>query len=338
MNLTALVFALMALLLAGPVPAVLSVPPGRTAHPAQPWCCGRRSRWRPCCPHSAPDWRSPPGCRSRGRTGGRPPRRSPEIDAPWPAAVGRVRGGPCGHPVHRRLADLLDRLGGGAHPTSPGPAPDAGRPVGRGGNRTAAAPRTLRVLDSAEPIAYCLPGLRQRVVLSEGTLANPQPRRGQGDPDARALAPAGPARPGPRGVHGREHGVPARGAQQVRARVRATAGGDARRRLRSAGHRPDSLLARALVACAAGRTPSGALAAGGPSTVLRVRRLGGRGNSIALAITAYLAAAAVLGRAHGRAGGAVAHRTTSTIRRIGDNFVEAPAPQQNNERPPYELV
>ena len=43
----------------------------------------------------------------------------------------------------------------------------------------------------------------------------------------------------------------------------------------------------------AGR-PSGALAAGGPTTVLRVRRLGGRGNSIALAMAAYLAAAAVL--------------------------------------------
>ena len=61
--------------------------------------------------------------------------------------------------------------------------------------------------------------------------------------------------------------------------------------VRAAGPTP---LARALVACAAGRTPSGALAAGGPTTVLRVRRLGGRGNSIALAIAAYLAAAAVL--------------------------------------------
>ena len=53
-------------------------------------------------------------------------------------------------------------------------------------------------------------------------------------------------------------------------------------------------LARALVACAAGRTPAGAMAAGGPTTVLRVRRLGGLGNSIVLAMTAYLAAAAVL--------------------------------------------
>ncbi len=43
--------------------------------------------------------------------------------------------------------------------------------------------------------------------------------------------------------------------------------------VRAAGPTP---LARALVACASGRTPSGALAAGGPTTVLRVRRLGGR--------------------------------------------------------------
>jgi NAD(P)-dependent dehydrogenase (short-subunit alcohol dehydrogenase family) len=42
--------------------------------------------------------------------------------------------------------------------------------------------------------------------------------------------------------------------------------------VRTAGPTP---LARALVACASGRTPSGALAAGGPTTLLRVRRLGG---------------------------------------------------------------
>ena len=61
--------------------------------------------------------------------------------------------------------------------------------------------------------------------------------------------------------------------------------------VRAAGPTP---LARALVACADGRAPAGALAAGGPTTVLRVRRLGGRGNSLVLAMTAYLAAAAVL--------------------------------------------
>ncbi|EUA35543.1 hypothetical protein I552_6345 [Mycobacterium xenopi 3993] len=61
--------------------------------------------------------------------------------------------------------------------------------------------------------------------------------------------------------------------------------------MRTAGRTP---LARALVACASGQTPSAALAAGGPSTVLRVRRLSGRGNSRALAAAVYAAAAAVL--------------------------------------------
>jgi hypothetical protein len=61
--------------------------------------------------------------------------------------------------------------------------------------------------------------------------------------------------------------------------------------VRAAGPTP---LARALVACATGRTPAGALAAGGPTTVVRVRRLGGRGNSLVVAGCAYVAAAAVL--------------------------------------------
>jgi len=60
--------------------------------------------------------------------------------------------------------------------------------------------------------------------------------------------------------------------------------------VRATGRTP---LARALVACASGRAPSGALAAGGPSMVLRVRRLSGRGNSPVLSAAAYLAAAAV---------------------------------------------
>jgi hypothetical protein len=61
--------------------------------------------------------------------------------------------------------------------------------------------------------------------------------------------------------------------------------------VRTAGPTP---LARALVACAAGQTPSDALAAGGPTTVLRVRRLSGRPNSLVLSVATYLAAAAVL--------------------------------------------
>jgi Zn-dependent protease with chaperone function len=151
----------------------------------------------------------------------------------------------------------------------------------------------LRVLDVAQPLAYCLPGVRSRVVVSEGTLTTLQ------DKEIAAIL-----------SHERAH---------LRARhdlvlemftavhaafprfVRSANALDAVRLLielladdaavRAAGPTP---LARALVACASGRTPAGALAAGGPTTVLRVRRLCGRGNSISLAMVAYLSAAAVL--------------------------------------------
>ena len=151
----------------------------------------------------------------------------------------------------------------------------------------------LRILDVEQPLAYCLPGVRSRVVVSEGTLTT------LSDNEIAAIL-----------THERAH---------LRARhdlvlemftavhaafprfVRSANALDAVRLLielladdaavRAAGPTP---LARALVACASGRTPSGALAAGGPTTVLRVRRLGGRPNSLALAMAAYLAAAAVL--------------------------------------------
>ena len=151
----------------------------------------------------------------------------------------------------------------------------------------------LRILDVEQPLAYCLPGVRSRVVVSEGTL------KSLSDSEIAAIL-----------THERAH---------LRARhdlvlemftavhaafprfVRSGSALDAVRLLiemladdaavRAAGPTP---LARALVACASGRTPSGALAAGGPTTLLRVRRLGGRPNSRALAATAYLAAAAML--------------------------------------------
>lgn len=151
----------------------------------------------------------------------------------------------------------------------------------------------LRILDVEQPLAYCLPGVRSRVVVSEGTLTT------LADNEIAAIL-----------THERAH---------LRARhdlvlemftavhaafprfVRSASALDAVRLLiemladdaavRAAGPTP---LARALVACAAGRTPSGALAAGGPTTVLRVRRLGGKGNSLLLGGAAYLAAAAVM--------------------------------------------
>jgi len=151
----------------------------------------------------------------------------------------------------------------------------------------------LRILDVKQPLAYCLPGVRSRVVVSEGTL------KSLSDSEIDAIL-----------THERAH---------LRARhdlvlemftavhaafprfVRSGNALDAVRLLvemladdaavRAAGPTP---LARALVACAAGRTPSGALAAGGPTTLLRVRRLAGQPNSRALAASAYLVAAAVL--------------------------------------------
>jgi Zn-dependent protease with chaperone function len=151
----------------------------------------------------------------------------------------------------------------------------------------------LRILDVAQPLAYCLPGVRSRVVVSEGAL------NALGDNEMAAIL-----------THERAHlrarhdlvlemftavhaAFPrfvrsAHALHAVRLLIELLADDAA---VRAAGPTP---LARALVACASGRTPSGALAAGGPTTVLRVRRLGGRPNSRVLAATAYLAAAAVL--------------------------------------------
>jgi bla regulator protein blaR1 len=166
--------------------------------------------------------------------------------------------------------------------------------VGHGAalSQPCARTRDLRVLDVAQPLAYCLPGVRSRVVVSEGTLNS------LSDTEVAAIL-----------THERAHlrarhelvleaftaahaAFPrlVRSANALRAAqllVELLADDAA---VRATGRTP---LARALVTCASGPAPSGALAAGGPSTVLRVRRLSGRGNSLALSAAAYLAAAAV---------------------------------------------
>ncbi|CAM2856542.1 Zn-dependent protease with chaperone function [Mycobacterium intermedium] len=153
--------------------------------------------------------------------------------------------------------------------------------------------RDLRVLEVPQPLAYCLPGVRSRVVVSEGTLNT------LSDAEVAAIL-----------THERAHlrarhdlvleaftalhaafprlvrSANALGAVQLLVELLAD---DAA--VRATGRTP---LARALVACASGRAPSGALAASGPSTLLRVRRLSGKGNSLLLSAAAYLAAAAVL--------------------------------------------
>jgi Zn-dependent protease with chaperone function len=152
--------------------------------------------------------------------------------------------------------------------------------------------RDLRVLDVPQPIAYCLPGVRSRVVVSEGTLNaltysevsailthERAHLRARHDLVLEAFTAAHAAFP--RIVRS------ANALRAVQLLVELLADDAA---VRATGRTP---LARALVACASGRAPSGALAANGTSTVLRVRRLSGRGNSPVLAAAAYLAAVAV---------------------------------------------
>lgn len=176
---------------------------------------------------------------------------------------------------HRMLVDLL------------GVAPDA-----------VSAPACtrahgLRILEVAQPLAYCLPGVRSRVVVSEGALDS------LADTEVAAIISHERAHLRAR------HDLVLEAFTAVHAAfprfVRSASALDAVQLLvelladdaavRAAGRTP---LARALVTCASGRTPLGALAAGGPHTVLRVRRLSGRGNSLLLATSAYLAAAALL--------------------------------------------
>jgi Zn-dependent protease with chaperone function len=155
-----------------------------------------------------------------------------------------------------------------------------------------ATTRDLRVLDVAQPLAYCLPGVRSRVVVSEGTLST------LADAEVAAILSHERAHLRARhdlvleaftAVHAAFPRIvrSANALSAVRLLVELLADDAA---VRATGR---TALARALVACASGRPPSGALAAGGPSTVLRVRRLSGQGNSLALSAAAYLAAVAV---------------------------------------------
>jgi Zn-dependent protease with chaperone function len=158
--------------------------------------------------------------------------------------------------------------------------------------QSCATTRDLRVLDVAQPLAYCLPGVRSRVVVSEGTLST------LADAEVAAILSHERAHLRARhdlvleaftAVHAAFPRIvrSANALSAVRLLVELLADDAA---VRATGR---TALARALVACASGRPPSGALAAGGPSTVLRVRRLSGQGNSLALSAAAYLAAVAV---------------------------------------------
>ena len=151
----------------------------------------------------------------------------------------------------------------------------------------------LRLLDVDQPMAYCLPGVRSRVVLSEGALNTLS--------DAEIAAILTHERAHLRARHDlvlemftAVHAAFPRWVRSgnalaaVRLLIELLADDAA---VRTAGPTP---LARALVACASARAPRGALAAGGPTTVVRVKRLAGEPNSKIVAAGAYTAAAANL--------------------------------------------
>lgn len=170
---------------------------------------------------------------------------------------------------HRMLVDLLDQ-------SSP--------------QRRAA---DLRVLAAAEPIAYCLPGLRRRVVVSDGTLDNLDERelsailshershlRARHDLVLEAFTAAHEAFP--RVVRSRS------ALDSVKLLIELLADDSA---VKVTGRKP---LARALVACAKTSAPQGALAVGGPSTLIRVERLTGPLGDMRIAAAAYLGSVAIL--------------------------------------------
>lgn len=175
---------------------------------------------------------------------------------------------------HRMLVDLLDR----------GDI-DVSAALGRFSD--------VRVLETAEPIAYCLPGLRQRVVLSEGTLNSLN--------DAEVTAILTHERSHLRARHDLvleaftavHHAFPrvarsksALGSVQLLVELLADDSA-----VKVTGPAP---LARALVACAGSTAPRGAMAVGGPSTLVRVQRLTGAGADVRIAAAAYAGAAAIL--------------------------------------------
>lgn len=172
---------------------------------------------------------------------------------------------------HRTLVDLLDR----------------------GSAATGTHGTDVRVLETLAPLAYCLPGLRHRVVLSEGTLANLDGEeldailahershlRARHDLVLEAFVAVNQAFP--RVVRS----TSALGSVQLLVELLADDSA-----VRVTGPKP---LARALVACSGSSAPRGALAAGGPDTLVRVQRLAAPETDRATAAFAYLASAAIL--------------------------------------------
>lgn len=172
--------------------------------------------------------------------------------------------------AHRTLIDLVDNVG-----------------------RSREAGRDIRILDVPDPLAYCLPGLRSRVVLSEGVLARLDDRelsavieherahlRARHDLVLEAFIALHEAFP--RFVRSKS----ALGSVELLAEALAD---DQAARATS-----PTTVGRALVACADATAPRGAMAVGGPTTLTRVRRLGYLRPTWQVSATAYVLAAAIL--------------------------------------------
>ncbi|MGO1912842.1 MAG: M56 family metallopeptidase [Corynebacterium sp.] len=172
---------------------------------------------------------------------------------------------------HRTLIDLLDRtdLHRRSHPD-------------------------IRILDVAAPMAYCLPGLRSRVVLSEGVLARLSTDqlaavieherahlRARHDLVLEAFVALHAAFP---------RWVRSESALSAVALLAEALADD--QAVHATGR---TSVGRALVACADATAPRGAMAVGGPTTVARLRRLTHRpACTRRLSVTAYTLAAALL--------------------------------------------
>lgn len=175
---------------------------------------------------------------------------------------------------HRQLIDILDRCD----------RSDASHPL---------FARDVRMIDVEQPLAYCLPGLRQRVVVSEGVV-----HRLTRDELIAVIA------------HERAH-LRARHDLVLEAFialheafprfVRSSSALDAVELLvealaddQAVRATTPTTLGRALVACADAVAPRGAMAVGGPTTLARVHRLRDDRSTRLVAITAYCGAAAIL--------------------------------------------
>ncbi|KNA89629.1 M48 family metalloprotease [Gordonia sp. w5E2] len=176
--------------------------------------------------------------------------------------------------THRQLIDILDRCD----------RSDQSHPL---------FGRDIRMIDVEQPLAYCLPGIRQRVVLSEGVVARLSRDeliaviaherahlRARHDLVLEAFIALHEAFPrfvrSSSALGSVELLVEALADDQA---VRATA---------------PTTLGRALVACADAVAPRGAMAVGGPTTLTRVHRLRHDRAPIWLVTVAYSGAIAIL--------------------------------------------